>query len=58
MLTWVTRFTGLAGLPIKPDMFFFLVFGPLIFLIFLFHFSLILDWLRNRIHGFFFLYFL
>ena len=33
-------------------MFFFLIFGPLIFLIiFLFHYSSIFEWLENGIHG-------
>jgi hypothetical protein len=55
MLTRVTQFTGLVGLPIKPDMLFFLVSGPLIFLIVYFYFFYsTLNWLRNEIHGLFF----
>jgi len=59
MLTWVTQFMSLTSLPIKIDMF-FLVSGPLFFLIvfFLFRSSLILDWLKNRIHDLFFLFFI
>jgi hypothetical protein len=55
MLTRVIQFTGLVGLIIKPVMFFFIVFDPLIFLIIFFHSYSILDWLRNEIHDFFFL---
>jgi len=40
MLTWVTQFMGFAGLSIKPYMF-FLISGPLIFLINFFYFTLI-----------------
>ena len=45
------------GLPIIHDIYIFLVFGPLIFFIFLFHSYLILDWLRNRIRCIFFFFF-
>ena len=41
MLTWVTQFMGFAGLSIKPYMFFFLISGPLIFLINFFYFTLL-----------------
>jgi hypothetical protein len=60
MLSQIIQFIGLVNLPIKPDMCFFLVYDPLIFLIvfFLFHSYLILDWLRNRIHDLLFFYFL
>jgi hypothetical protein len=53
MLTRVTQFTGLTGLPIKSDIFFL---GSLIFLIvfFLFHSSSKLDWLGNEIYDLFF----
>ena len=53
VLIQVTRFTGLVGLPIKPGVFFFLVYDPFNFFIFLFHSYLILSWSENKIHDFF-----
>jgi Zn-dependent protease with chaperone function len=46
MLNWVTRCTGAAGLPIKLDIYIFLGFGPLIFLmVFFFNFTLLQYWI-------------
>jgi hypothetical protein len=45
MLIRVFHFTNLEGLPIKLDMFFFLVSGPLIYLIVFFYFTLLQYWI-------------